>query len=105
MLAVALVAVGLASGVTAALVLGGSLLRQFLLALAGLAGWALASTWFLGAECPPTTSECVPELGVLFAAFVLAGWLAGIGLVGLVRLTRRWADRRARGSGSRTRPT
>ena len=42
-------------------------------------------------ECPDDAYECLPGLGVIFASFVLAGWLVGIGLAAGVRRLRRRA--------------
>jgi hypothetical protein len=74
-----------------ALVLGSGWRRSLGLVLAGLAGWALLSTASLVAECPDDAYECLPGLGVIFASFVLAGWLVGICLAVVVRRLRRRA--------------
>ena len=74
-----------------ALALGTGWRRSLGLVLVGLAGWALLSMAALVVECPDDAYECLPGLGVIFASFVLAGWLVGIGLAAGVRRLRRRA--------------
>lgn len=84
MLVLVLIAVGAVVGLSLGLIVGRGWMRELGLALAGFAVWAVWSVYALVAECP-AGRECTPGLGAFYGLFVLAGWLAGAGVVAFVR--------------------
>jgi hypothetical protein len=84
MLLLVLVAAGLVIGLGVALLVGGARRRVLGVAFAGCVLWAVWSLYALGAGCDPGR-ECNAALSALVGAFVLLGWLLGVGLAALVR--------------------
>jgi hypothetical protein len=83
------VVLGALMAVPISLALGRGWLRQGALVLAGFALFGANYVVALAVGCPPDARECAPELALVVGGFVLAGWLAGIGLAALIRLLRR----------------